>query len=200
MRNSLYILAAFAAGILAGQVSWQGTLAHTHDAGRYALYLLMFLVGMGMGADPRSLLMLRTQGMRLLFLPLATIAGTFAGVLLLAGFWEQISMREALAVGAGFGYYSLSSILISQLHSESLGVVALLSNIIREILTLILAPIMAITLGKLAPIASAGATSMDTTLPVITTVSGREFAIIALFHGILLTLLVPVLVTAILSF
>ncbi len=200
MRNSLYILAAFAAGILAGQVSWQVTLAHTYDAGRYALYLLMFLVGMGMGADPRSLHMLRTQGMRLLFLPLATITGTFAGVLLLAGFWEQISMREALAVGAGFGYYSLSSILISQLHSESLGVVALLSNIIREILTLILAPIMAATLGKLAPIASAGATSMDTTLPVITTVSGREFAIIALFHGILLTLLVPVLVTAILSF
>ncbi len=198
MKNSLYILAAFLAGILAGRLPFASVLLAHPGTGKYALYLLMLLVGMGIGADPRSLKLVRAQGVRLFLLPLATLAGTFTGVAVLAGLLEEIGLREALAVGAGFGYYSLSSILITQLHSESLGVVALLSNIIREVLTLILAPLMVIVFGKLAPIAAAGATSMDTTLPVISRVSGREFAIIALFHGILLTILVPIMVPAIL--
>ena len=53
--------------------------------------------------------------------------------------------------------------------------------------------------GKLAPIASGGATSMDTTLPVITKFTGTEYAIIAVFSGTVLTIIVPFLVTFILT-
>jgi uncharacterized membrane protein YbjE (DUF340 family) len=70
--------------------------------------------------------------------------------------------------------------------------------VIREIITLMLAPLMVVFFSKLGPITAAGATSMDTTLPIITTVSGKDFAIIALVHGIILTMLVPLLVTFIL--
>jgi len=110
-----------------------------------------------------------------------------------------LQLREVLAVGAGFGYYSLSSIFISRLHNDSLGVIALLSNILREILTLILVPLLVKYFGKLAGIASGGATSMDTTFPVISKYSGKDYAIISLFSGIVLTMLVPLLVTLILT-
>ncbi len=200
MRSSLIILSFFIAGLVA---AWQGWLPQAlveTDFSTWALYLLMLLVGISIGADHRALDALKSQGYRLLLVPVATITGTFAGVLPLGWLLPGYSMQEVLAVGAGFGYYSLSSILISELHSEALGVIALLSNIMREVLTLLLAPLMIVVAGKLAPVCSGGATSMDTTLPIITASSGKEFAIIALFHGMVLTIAVPVLVTFILSF
>lgn len=195
MRNSLYIVLFFAAGVLFGYAGWLPASVTDSAASSYALYLLMLLVGISIGADSRSLLIIKQQGARLLLLPVATIAGTFAAVLPVTFLMKTVTITEGLAVGAGFGYYSLSSIIITQMHSESLGVIALLSNIIREIITLLLAPFMVVWFGRLAPVASAGATSMDTTLPIITTASGKEFTIIALFHGIVLTILVPPLVT-----
>jgi uncharacterized membrane protein YbjE (DUF340 family) len=69
----------------------------------------------------------------------------------------------------------------------------------REIITLLAAPLFAIYFGKIAPISSGGATSMDTTLPIISKVSGKEYAMVSLFHGIVLTILVPFLVTLVLS-
>ncbi len=198
MLLSLKILLFFAAGILLGHTGLLVFIPLGTDLGKYALYLLMFLVGISIGADSKSLLTIKKQGLRLFLLPLATVLGTFAGVLLITKLLPGVSTREGLAVGAGFGYYSLSSIIISELHSETLGVTALLANIIREIITLLLAPLMVIVFSKLGPIAAAGATSMDTTLPIITAASGKEFAIIALAHGIILTILVPLLVTLIL--
>jgi uncharacterized membrane protein YbjE (DUF340 family) len=110
-----------------------------------------------------------------------------------------IDAREALAVGAGFGYYSLSSIMITELHGQQLGVVALLANILREILTLLLTPLLARWCGRLAPIASGGATAMDTTLPIISRFLNQELALLAVFSGVVLTVMVPVLVTLILT-
>jgi len=40
---------------------------------------------------------------------------------------------------------------------------------------------------------------MDTTLPIITLNSGKDFAILALFSGVVLTIAVPILVTFILT-
>jgi len=62
------------------------------------------------------------------------------------------------------------------------------------------APILARHLFKLAPISVGGATTMDTTLPIVTRFTGKEYAMICVFNGIVLTLSVPVLVPLILSF
>lgn len=199
MRSSITILLFFVCGLIA---AWLGIIPQAiteNDFSTWALYLLMFLVGITIGADSGALTAVKSHGMRLFLVPLVTIAGTFLGNIPVAYFLDGYTLREVLAVGAGFGYYSLSSILIGELHSEALGVVALLANIMREILTLLLAPAMVVWFGKLAPVSAGGATSMDTTLPIITLSSGKEFAIIALFHGMVLTILVPLLVTFILG-
>ncbi len=103
--------------------------------------------------------------------------------------------NDCMAVGAGFGYYSLSSIFITEYKGPELGTIALLSNIMREIIALLGAPLLVKYFGKLAPISVGGATTMDTTLPIITRCSGKEFVIISIFHGFVVDFSVPFLVT-----
>ena len=199
MRSSLIIFSFFVAGVLAGLSGKLPAGFDWDNYGSYALYLLMFLAGVSIGSDRNSWTVLATHNYKIIWVPVTIIVGTMAGSALVALILPSLTLRESLAVGSGFGYYSLSSVFITQLHSHSLGVVALLSNIFREVATLLATPILVRYLGKLAGIASGGATAMDTTLPVISRYSGKEYAIIAVFSGIVLTILVPFLVTFILT-
>lgn len=200
MKSSFIILAFFVAGVLLGITGNVPTLFIQNDFSLYALYVLMFLVGIGIGADRNSWKVLKTMKIKILFVPLGVIVGTLIGTAIVSVFIPDLKLKEVLAVGAGFGYYSLSSLFIARISGETLGVIALLSNISREILTLLITPILVQHFGKLAGIASGGATSMDTTLPIITRYSGKEWSIISVFSGVVLTLLVPFLVTFILKF
>ncbi len=198
MMGSLIILGFFSLGILIGASNIAPEWIISTDYSQYALYVLMFLVGVGIGSDDKALQAIRTMNFKVLLIPITTILGTALGVAIIIPLIKGINIKEAMAVGAGYGYYSLSSIIIKELHSEWLGVVALLSNVIREVITLLLAPIFAIYFGKIAPICSGGATSMDTTLPIISKASGKDYAIASLIHGIILTVLVPFIVSMIL--
>ena len=103
-----------------------------------------------------------------MMLPVMTILGTLAGCAAASLILGHRQLSDCLAIGSGFGYYSLSSIFITQYRGAELGTIALLANIFREILTLLCAPLLAKYFGKLAPISVGGATTMDTTLPIIT--------------------------------
>jgi uncharacterized membrane protein YbjE (DUF340 family) len=195
MVGSLIILLFFALGTLVGFFGLLPFNILDYNASEYTLYLLMFLVGIGIGADERSFSIFRQINWKILSIPVITIVGTFVGVSFSAIFLSEMEIRDIWAIGAGYGYYSLSSIYIAELRTEALGAVALLANIIREILTLVLTPLFAKYFGKLAPISAGGATSMDTTLPIITKYTGHEYAIISVFHGTVLTILVPIIVT-----
>jgi len=198
MKGSLIILAFFAAGLLFGIYNLLPEHLLQNDYSLYALYLLMFLVGIGIGSNKESISLIKSVKLKILLVPLSVIIGTYLGVSIFALIQNKISLAESLAVGSGFGYYSLSSVLISEVSGDVLGVIALLSNITREIITLLLTPVFAKYFGKLAPISSGGATAMDTTLPVITKFIGSDYAIISVFSGVVLTILVPFLIALIL--
>ncbi len=195
MKNSLIILGFFTVGLLFGVFDFVPQLLIETDFSTYALYFLMFVVGISVGADRSSWSVIRKTNIKIVLVPLSVIVGSLIGAAAVSFLLSNISIRESMAIGAGFGYYSLSSIFISKLCNETLGVIALLSNISRELITLVATPIFVKYFGKLAGIASGGATSMDTTLPIITQYSGKEWAIISVFSGIVLTILVPFLVT-----
>ncbi|MCK4321344.1 lysine exporter LysO family protein [candidate division WOR-3 bacterium] len=198
MKKSIIMLIFFLIGILFGMKSLLGKFIGKVDISLYALYVLLFLVGIGIGGDNRTWKIVKNVNIKIFLVPLSVIIGTLLFVGPLSFFIPGISLRDSLAIVSGFGYYSLSSVLITQLRNETLGVIALLSNITREIVTLLLTPLMVKYFGKLAPIASGGATSMDTTLPIITKFTGKEFAMISVFNGVVLTLIVPLLITLIL--
>lgn len=195
MKGSLIIVGFFILGIIFGLTGWLHIDDFGFDVSFTALAMLMFCVGISVGSDFSALKSLRTQSRTLLFLPLITIIGTLAGCAAVSLAFPHRSLTDMLAIGSGFGYYSLSSIFITEYRGPELGTVALLANIAREIITLLGAPILYKWFGPLAPISSGGATSMDTTLPIITSVSGKEFVVLSIYHGFVVDFSVPFLVT-----
>lgn len=199
MKQSFLYLFLFVVGvILALSGIMPGVLLNDNIA-TWVLYALLFFVGIQIGAGKNLFVALKRFGWKVLMIPLATTAGTFVGVLLISLLIPGRSLTDCLSVGAGFAYYSLSSILITEFRGAELGTVALLANIMREFSVLILGPWMVKYFGKLAPISAGGATTMDTTLPVITKYAGPEFVVIALFHGMIIDFSVPLWVSFFLS-
>ncbi len=190
MKGSLIILFFFCSGVLLARTGLIPTYLMEHDITVYALWLLMLLVGISIGSDRRLGEILRTLRPRVLLLPLATTVGTLAGTALMSLFLAY-SVSECMAVGAGFAYYSLSSIFISQYKGPELGTIALISNIARELITLLLTPLLARYLGPLMPISCGGASTMDTTLPVITRYCGKDWIFVSIVHAMVLDFSVP---------
>lgn len=195
MKGSLIIVGFFALGIVAGLLSIVPQSFVESDVSYYALCALMFCVGIGIGSDSGILSSFRKVNPRLMLLPLMTIFGTLAGTAAAALLIPHRHLFDCMAIGSGFGYYSLSSIFITEYRGAELGTIALLANIMREILTLLCAPLFARWFGKLAPITMGGATTMDTTLPIITRASGQDFVVVSIFHGFCVDFSVPFLVT-----
>jgi len=208
MKGSLIVVGFFALGCVLG---WSGRVPHVvieNDITVYVLYLLMFQVGLSIGSDKKLKDILGSIRPKLLLVPFATIAGTLVFSALVSLLLTQWSVFDCLAVGSGFAYYSLSSILITQLKESSLGVqlatelgtIALMANIMREIMALLGAPLFVKYFGRLSPICAGGATTMDTTLPIITRYSGKDLVFISIFHGIIVDFTVPFFVSFFCSF
>lgn len=195
MKGSLIIVAFFILGIVCGVMHWMPDLSALGNVSFLTLCALLFCVGVTVGNNTAMLKTFRQLDPRLMLLPLMTIVGTLSATAVASLGLPHRGLTDCLAIGSGFGYYSLSSIFITQYRGPELGTVALLANIIREVFTLLGAPLMVRFFGPLAPISAGGATTMDTTLPIITRCSGQEFVILSLFHGFLVDFSVPFLVT-----
>ncbi len=207
MMGSIKVVAFFVLGALLGYLlSNYASLPTVLADGaitQWVLYLLMIQVGASIGSDKNLKEILKTVRPKMLFIPLGTIVGTLSFSAIAALFILRWGFFESMAIGSGFAYYSLSSILITQLTEPSLGIqmatqlgtVALISNILREIYALLGAPLFYRYFGIFAPICVGGATTMDTTLPIITSVCGKNLAFISIFHGILVDFSVPLLVS-----
>ena len=192
MIGSIIVVGFFILGCLLGWVGLLPDWIMDADLSMYVLYALMFQVGLSIGSDKKLKDILRSIRPKLLLVPLATISGSLLFAALISLVISRWSVFDCLALGSGFAYYSLSSILITQLKEPSLGIqiaselgtIALIANIIREIFAL---------LG--APICAGGATTMDTTLPIITRYCGNDLVFVSIFHGILVDFSVPFLVS-----
>lgn len=195
MKGSLIIVGFFVLGTICGVCHLLPFDIAETNISYYALCALMFSVGLSVGNDPQTLKNFRSLNPRLVFLPIMTILGTLAGSAAVSLIQTHRSITDCLAVGSGFGYYSLSSIFITEYKGAELGTIALLANIFREMMALLGAPLIRKYFGKLAPISAAGVNSMDVLLPSITQYSGKDVIPIAIFHGILIDMSVPVFVS-----
>lgn len=205
MKTSLIIVGCFVVGmLLPGLLPDASALLHQSTvASVYVLYALLFLVGIGIGSDPELPNIIRSFSPRVLVVPAATIVGTIAFSALTIFLLPHRTLADCLAIGSGMGYYSLSSVLITQLRTPDagiviaaeLGTIALIANIVRELITLLASPALARLFGPLAPICAGGATTADTTFPIITQTVGSRYAFIAIIHGIIVDASVPFLVS-----
>ena len=154
------------------------------------LYLLLFFVGMQMVQHEVDLRPLLTSPLMLL-LPLSTIVGTYLGALAIP-LVTAYTLREGMTLVSGFGWYSLSGVLISSLGDPHLGAVSFLSNLFRESASFILIPLLAtFSRFSFSGISIAGATSMDVTLPLLKKSLGETVVPLAIAHGVIMTLVAP---------
>jgi uncharacterized membrane protein YbjE (DUF340 family) len=195
VKGSIIIVSFFIIGVLMGWAGWLPDFLLETDYTQYVLYLLMFLVGLSIGGDNKLREILLRLRFHVLLVPLATIVGTLLGSALISLVLIDLSFTDCMAVGTGFGYYSLSSVFITQYKGAEMGTIALIANIFRELITLLGAPLLVRYFGRLAPICSGGATTMDTTLPIITRYSGKDLVFVAVIHGFVVDFTVPFFVT-----
>ena len=181
-------------GVLAGRfvlspelVGMMGTVSQV------ALNVLILSVGIDIGFNKAIFQKIKEYNLKILLIPIGVIVGSLVGGII-AGFAVGLKPFESGAVAAGFGWYSLSAVILSDIATAELGTMAFLSNIIREVLSILCIPLFIKYLNKYTSVAAAGATAMDTLLPVITKFTDEEVAVISVMSGVILTGVVPIIV------
>lgn len=162
-----------------------------HDAGTYALMLLMFAVGIqlrGSGIGLRQVLLNR-RGLEIsaVFMLSCLLAGALFSLL-----FHDVPLAKGLALSSGYGWYSLSGIMMTQSYGAMWGSVALLNDLLREFFALVCIPLL-MRRHPSAAVGIGGATSMDFTLPVIRQAGGLAVVPLAVCFGFIVNLAAPVL-------
>ncbi|WP_039860176.1 lysine exporter LysO family protein [Photobacterium sp. SKA34] len=195
MMESVKLVFVVAAGLIVGLIL-NINLAWVDQASEAILLLLLFFIGIQLRNSGMTLkqIVLNKKGMIIAAVIISTsFLGGIIGALILG-----IPLNHGLAMASGFGWYSLAGILIGDGLGNVFGGAAFLNELLREILALILIPLLIHRYPNTA-IGYAGATAMDFTLPVIQNTGGVRCVPIAIVSGFILSLLVPVFILFFLS-
>lgn len=195
LKNIAKAFLALGVGILLGIVVNSAGLALNFNSW-YLLLIFIFLIGIELAFTQfdRSWL-----SWRILLVPVAAFVGScLAAVFNYFILSNHYSLNEVMALAQGYGWYSMSGILFTELHSAKLGGIALLTDLFREIFAILLMYCLGWRFPRSA-ISSAGATSMDVTLAMVKQSCGTHYVPHAMMSGLILSLLAPLLISLFLS-
>lgn len=187
------ILAAVALGMVAGIFLPDGFSTFNGYIMDLGLCALLFFVGIDLGRSEDIVPKIKRLGLKILLVPLAIALGSITGGVL-AGLLLGYAWHEGAAVASGLAWYSLAPILIAPYSSE-LSAVAFLSNVIREVVAVIMIPFVARKIGYFEVVAPTAAAGMDTLLPIVSKETDSTTAIVCFVSGVVLSFSVPFLVS-----
>ncbi|MCS7128885.1 MAG: lysine exporter LysO family protein [Desulfurococcaceae archaeon] len=189
MKHVAIVTALFTTGVIVGFLNESiGVVSFALNA---FLYLLIFIIGVLVVLEVRSVKFIASSLGLALRLAASTVVGSALGGAIVGALIEG-SLKPYLAVALGMGWYTFTGPFLS-ITNNYWGLLGFTSNVLREAATFIIYPLLAKNLA-IEAISIGGATTMDTTLPVIARYGGGEAALTALVHGFILTLLIPILV------
>ncbi|WP_318374163.1 lysine exporter LysO family protein [Enterobacter sp.] len=165
-------------------------LQHATEASEYTLIFLLFLIGIQLRNNGMTLkqIVLNRRGMIVaVVVLLSSLAGGIINALILG-----LPLKTGLAMASGFGWYSLSGILLTESFGPVIGSAAFFNDLGRELIAIMLIPAL-VRRSRSTALGLCGATSMDFTLPVLQRSGGLEMVPAAIVHGFVLSLLVPLL-------
>ncbi|WP_171965063.1 lysine exporter LysO family protein [Cronobacter sakazakii] len=187
--ESLKLCGVVVLGFLLG-LTGLAFLKHATEASEYTLIFLLFLIGIQLRNNGMTLkqIVLNRRGMMVAVVVLGSslIAGAVNALLL------DLPLRAGFAMASGFGWYSLSGILMTESFGPVIGSAAFFNDLGRELIAIMLIPAL-VRRSRSAALGICGATSMDFTLPVLQRSGGLELVPAAIAHGFILSLLVPLL-------
>lgn len=192
-----YILVALIVGAFAGYLDYSflnltGSSLVSAYLFNASLFLLLFVMGLTLSLDKEAIGKIRKSGLRILIVPFSVAAGSILGGFV-AGLVLRLDVFASMAVTAGCGWYTLTGPLVGDLFGLEWGAMGFAVNFMRELFTIVGVSLL-IRIDKYGPIASGGATSMDTTLPIIVRYSGSDVLITAFSSGFVLTLIAPFMI------
>lgn len=198
---TLLIIIAVTAGMLLGyfliREVFAGRMEEFEAAAslgiKLGLCLLLIFVGMDLGLDGTVIANFRRVGLRILAFPAAVIIGTLIGALAVCPLLA-LSLRECLAVGCGFGWYTLAPGIIMEAGHLTASAVSFLHNVMRELFSIILIPLVAKKIGYIETTGMPGAAAMDVCLPIVEKSTRSDIAVYSFVSGVIMSILVPVLV------
>ena len=195
LKNIGKAFLALAVGIVLGMLVNASELQMTFNSW-YLLLVFIFLIGVELAFTQfdRSWL-----SWKILLVPVAAFVGScLAALLNYFILSNDYGLNEVMALAQGYGWYSMSGILFTELHSAKLGGIALLTDLFREIFAILLMYCLGWRFPRSA-ISSAGATSMDVTLAMVKQSCGTHYVPHAMMSGLILSLLAPLLISLFLS-
>lgn len=163
------------------------------------LYLLMLSVGISIGMHKGIVQKIREYHIRIFIIPIGIMIGSLLGGVVCSLLF-QLPLGHGTAIASGMGWYSLAGSAIGNIAGAQLGSIAFLSNLMREVFSFLLIPFLAAHLNQYACIAPAGATSEDTTLPVILKYTNEETVVLSVLNGVICSFFVPILISLCLGF
>lgn len=187
--ESLKLCGVVVLGFLLGLTGWS-FLQHATEASEYTLIFLLFLIGIQLRNNGMTLkqIVLNRRGMMVAVI--VVVSSLVAGVI--NAFILGLPLKTGLAMASGFGWYSLSGILLTESFGPVIGSAAFFNDLARELIAIMLIPGL-IGRSRSTALGLCGATSMDFTLPVLQRSGGLEMVPAAIVHGFVLSLLVPLL-------
>ena len=135
----------------------------------------------------------KKAGWRILIFPFVIIFGTLIGSLAGALILPSLGIRDALAIGSGFGWYTLAPVMLSK-YSTYVSALSFMHNVMRELFGILLIPIVAKKIGYIETVALPGAAAMDVCLPIVEKATRGDIAVYSFLSGVVLSIAVPVLV------
>lgn len=165
-------------------------LQHATEASEYTLIFLLFLIGIQLRNNGMTLrqIVLNRRGM--IVAVVVMVSSLLGGII--NAFILDLPLKAGLAMASGFGWYSLSGILLTESYGPVIGSAAFFNDLARELLAIMLIPGL-VRCSRSTALGLCGATSMDFTLPVLQRSGGVEIVPAAIVHGFILSLLVPIL-------
>lgn len=187
-------LCALILGIIFGQFvldsTWHDLCSELAD---YVLYLLMFSVGISVGMNESIIEKIKNYNLTILLIPIGVIIGSVFGGFICSYIFDM-NLVYSLSIGASMDWYSLSGVMLESLANAQIGTIAFLSSLMREFIAFMMIPVLIKYLNTFAAIGAAGATSEDSTLPMLIKYSSEEFIIISVINGVLCSVAVPILI------
>lgn len=205
-KMTLVIVLAVAAGITVGGLVIRPLFADSMEVYdhvislciKIGLCLLLVFVGVDLGLDVKVVENFKKVGLRVVIFPAVVVVATLVGAACSAPL-TGLSLRESLSIGAGFGWYTLAPGIIMDAGLVTASAVAFLHNVLRELLSILLIPLVAEKVGYIETTGMPGAAAMDVCLPIVEKSTRSEIAVYSFVSGVILSALVPVLVPLVLS-
>lgn len=187
--DSLILCGTVAVGGILGYLT-KGLLSFPLTSSTYVLVVMIFCIGIQLrnSGIPVREVFLNRRGIvtSLIFIASGLLGGVIATAVL------DITLIQALTFASGFGWYSLSSVLVNDAWGAMHGSIAFFNDLSREILCLFTIPFF-MRLFPSTAIGLAGATALDCTLPIIQKSGGIQVVPLAISFGFIINLAVPFL-------